>query len=925
MAVAQKDLNLRITGDSSSLEQASQRGSRALSKMEREARRLERQQQKTHRAMEEVGRGMLLAGAAIAAGLALSVKAAIDWESAWAGVQKTVDGTDEQMAALEEDIRSLASVLPATHAEIAAVAEAAGQLGIQRENVAGFTKVMIDMGEATNLSATDAATALARMMNIMQTAPEDVSRLGATIVDLGNNAATTEAEIVEMALRIAGAGNQIGFTEADVLAFSSTLSSVGIRAEAGGTAISRVFLEIDDAVRNGGEALDTFAETAGMSATEFQRAYQEDAAGAIATFVQGLGRVQQSGGDVNAILGDLGLDGIRVADSLRRMSGAGDLLTQSLDRSGEAWDENTALLEEAERRYGTTEAKMAIARNQLNDFAIDVGNVLVPAVAGFADGVGSLAELLGNLPGPVKAVLTVIAGLSAALLLVGGAALIAIPRIAATTAALNTLAAGAGRAAAAARGLRTALATTGGFLGGPWGVALAAATILLGVWASKQAEADARADEFSSTLNEQTGAITGNTRAMVANRLEEEGALEAANRLGVSLSELVDIVTAGEDAQRLLEQAVADSSEQFSIHDGVLLRTKDSTDEQARAWVTLNGAVGGMSGELTEAQKQFQRTNEAAEDSGTAMEELDPATRQVAESMGITAEEASGLTSEVEDLDQALNELFGIIFGVEEAQDAAAEAMRRLVEQAKEQGTALKGNSEEALNNRDAIRDVVDADFDVIAAMAEAGATSDELTTKTEKLKQKFIDQMRQAGFSEEAIDRYAAAYDEIPGAVETNIMTPGLNRALDKISRFKAMIGNIDREVQVNVGVTGTGSNQQGMGPGLFARGGEVFGPAGPDLVPIRATAGEFVIRREVAQENAAALRALNSTGRWPVASGAFGGGGGSAAGMGGGGMFEGTLVLDSGEFLGVVRGQLRQHDRGLKRRASAGVGVLR
>lgn len=896
--MAQKDLHHRITGDSSSLEQASQRGSRAMSQMEREARRLERQQQRTHQAMEQVGRGMLVAGAAIAAGLALSVKAAIDWESAWAGVQKTVDGTDEQMAALEEDIRSLAGVLPATHAEIAAVAEAAGQLGVQRENVADFTRVMIDMGEATNLSATDAATALARMMNIMQTAPDDVSRLGATIVDLGNNAATTEAEIVEMALRIAGAGNQVGLTEADVLAFASTLSSVGIAAESGGTAISRVFLEIDDAVRNGGEALDTFADTAGMTAAEFQRAYQQDAAGAIAAFVQGLGEVQQTGGDVNAILGDLGLDGIRVADSLRRMSGAGDLLTQSLDRSGEAWDENTALLEEAERRYGTTEAKMAIARNQLTDFAIDVGNVLVPAVAGLADTLGSLAEILGNLPGPVKTVLAVVAGLSAALLLVGGAALIAIPRIAATTAALDTMAAGAGRAAVAARGLRTALSTTGGFLAGPWGIALAAATILLGVWATKQAEADSRTDEFTSTLDEQTGAITGNTRAMVANRLEQSGALEAADRLGLSLSELVDIVTAGEDAQRLLQQAVADSNAQFFIHDGTLVRTSKSTDEQARAWNTLNGAVGGMSGELTEARAKFLRTSEAAEDSETAMEELDPATRQVAESMGLTAEEASGLTSEVEDLDQALDELFGIIFSVEEAQDAAVAAMRRLTAEAKENGTALHGNSEEALNNRDNVRDVIDADFDLIAAMAEAGATAEELTEETERLKQKFIQQMRQAGFSEKAIKEYADAYDQVPSTVQTNIMTPGLNGAIGRLGAFRTMIGNIPRFVNVNVGVTGAGPTGGPYMPGFFQHGGEIGGLPGIDRNLIAATRGEFMIRREVAQDNLPALRALNTTGSWPVRSR----GGDGATSMSGGPTFSGAqrYVFD---FRGVDR----------------------
>src|SRR5690606_21144654 len=314
----------------------------------------------------------------IAAGLGLAVKAAMDWESAWTGVEKVIEGTPEQLARLEGELRQLATTLPFTHQEIAAVASAAGQLGIATEDITGFTKVMLDLGVATNMTAEEAAFALARMSNIMGTASDDVSRLGATIVDLGNNSATTERDIVEMALRIAGAGNTIGLTEADVLAFASALSSVGIEAQAGGTAISRVMIEIADAVAGGGDAVAEFADVAGMSAGEFARAFEEDPARAIAAFVAGLGRIDDAGGNVFAVLEDLGLSEIRVRDALLRISGAGDLLTDSLDRGATAWDENTALIEEAERRYDDAASKVEIAKNTLVDLAIDVGSTLLP-------------------------------------------------------------------------------------------------------------------------------------------------------------------------------------------------------------------------------------------------------------------------------------------------------------------------------------------------------------------------------------------------------------------------------------------------------------------------------------------------------------------------------------------------------------------
>jgi TP901 family phage tail tape measure protein len=121
-----------------------------------------------------------------------ALKVAMDWESAFAGVRKTVEATEPQLAKLEAGLRDLATQLPATHEEIAGVAEAAGQLGIALPRIETFTKTMVDMGETTNLSADEAATAMARLANIMQMPQTQFERLGSTIVDLGNKGAATD-------------------------------------------------------------------------------------------------------------------------------------------------------------------------------------------------------------------------------------------------------------------------------------------------------------------------------------------------------------------------------------------------------------------------------------------------------------------------------------------------------------------------------------------------------------------------------------------------------------------------------------------------------------------------------------------------------------------------------------------------------------
>lgn len=323
------------------------------------------------------------ASTAVVAGLATSVKSAIDYESAFAGVMKTVEETGTtSYEDLSNSILSMSERLPTSAEEIAGVAEVAGQLGIKADDIAKFTETMINLGETTNIVSDEAASTIAKYFNITKTGMDDVDRFGATLVALGNNAATTEADIMNMASRIGASGSMIGLSNQEILALATSLSSVGLEAEGGGTAISTVLSKIDKEVATNGETLSTWASLAGMSAKEFKTAWADDTMGTIQKVVSGMGDAKAGGTNLNVILEELGITGIRTSDTMKRLTNASDLMSEMTNLANTAWDENTALTKEANTRYKTLASKIQMAKNKLQNVAITIGNALMPTIDG---------------------------------------------------------------------------------------------------------------------------------------------------------------------------------------------------------------------------------------------------------------------------------------------------------------------------------------------------------------------------------------------------------------------------------------------------------------------------------------------------------------------------------------------------------------
>lgn len=418
--MADKTVTVRLNADTHGFTAAMARAATATSQLSGKV--------KAHGGdLERMASTSTKAGMAVTAGVGGAIKAAVDWESAWTGVQKTVDASPAQYARLEGQLRSLSSVLPVSHQEIAGVAEAAGQLGVKQQDITKFASTMVKLGTATNMTSEEAATSLRQFMNVMGTAPGDVDRLAATVVNLGNNSATTERDIVEMGQRLSGTGKQMNITESQVMAFGAAMASVGINAEAGGTAMSRNWIKIDHAVRSGGQSLQTMAHVSGMSAAQFKKAWQTDAAGATNALIEGLGRASKSGQDVSKLLDQMGIKGQYQTDAMKRLAGASagagnaqDQLASSLKIAGEGWSQNTALAQEFGRRQATTASQMQLAVNRIKDAAIGIGQAALPVLGRAAQKVAEYANKFNGLSDHTKDMILKIGAFGGASLIAAG-------------------------------------------------------------------------------------------------------------------------------------------------------------------------------------------------------------------------------------------------------------------------------------------------------------------------------------------------------------------------------------------------------------------------------------------------------------------------------------------------------------------------
>ena len=402
---------------------------------------------------------------------------------------------------------------------------------------------------------------------------------------------------------------------------------------------------IESAVAAGGEDLQKFATVAGESSEEFASKWKNKPVEAIQDFIRGLGKLDEKGESATMVLDDMGLSGVRQSNMLKSLALAADTMTGAVDLSNRAWNENTALTNEASTRYETTESKLKMLKNQVVDMAIDFGGPFVDALKNGLEASKPLIQTLSDMAkkfnelspaqqqhimkwlaisaaaGPALSILGKLTTGLGSMFKVFGSVNSGIGKLVGKLAPMASGFGGVESAAVGATGAASNFGGAVGLLSNPLGLVVGGAAALAGglvVLANAKQHATEQAQKYGTTLSGETkGALdqfgTAVTNTKIAMTNFETGAVQSADNVKTAVADMMKQITQGaEDSKARIDelaQKFGFTPEQVAAakakQDQIVSNAQAMTDQITAIYERHNGDVS----KLTTTEKTIVENN----------------------------------------------------------------------------------------------------------------------------------------------------------------------------------------------------------------------------------------------------------------------------------------------------------------------------
>ena len=376
---------------------------------------------KFRKTMNKLGGKMKDIGKSLTIGLTLplllfggtSIKAFAKFEQ---GVVDVVKTTGLGFSQVENIIDDLTKKLPIPEKALLEIAGAAGQLGVKGvANIKLFTDSFAKLEKSSDIIGEDGAKAVVRLLTVTGDGVGKVKEFSSAIVDLGNNSAASESEILAVATRVGLATAQFKIGSANTLGIAAAMKSLGINAEGGGTVIGKTFRKIQEAVDMGGKSFTVLEKITGLTGDTLKKKFKDDATGVFKSFIGGLARLGEKGISTSKALSIFGLTGDRISAVIPVLAQRSDVLTASLDRATTAFRENVALEKEFAEQSKTLNSLMTKFSNSFVKVKRTVGKLLMPAFTFLVEKLKQIFDWFVDLSPVTQKIILVFAAMAAAI------------------------------------------------------------------------------------------------------------------------------------------------------------------------------------------------------------------------------------------------------------------------------------------------------------------------------------------------------------------------------------------------------------------------------------------------------------------------------------------------------------------------------
>lgn len=849
--MADRSIVLRLRAEIADFQNAMRRAADAVRPVNSAAERL-------GSAATEAGRSLVLVGAAAAAGVGLAVTKFAEFDQQMSNVKAATHETTENMGLLREAALQAGADTAFSATEAAQAVEELAKAGVSTNDVlGGGLQGALDLAAAGTIEVGAAAETAASAMTQFGLSGAAVPHIADLLAAGAGKAQGTVADL-------GAALNQAGLIAAQTgLSIEETTGGLAAFASAGlvGSDAGTSFKTMLQALTPNSVAAATAMEKIGFSAYDAQGNFigLEAVAGQLQAGLSGL-TAEQRNSTLETIFGS---DAVRAASVLYEQGAGG------ISKWVGAVDDAGFAAETAALKMDNLNGDLEYLKGSLDTALIQTGSSANEALRALVQALTSVIDAYNDFPAGVQGAVLVLGAVVAAVGLAVGGFLILAPQVYSTVVAFQAL-------TAASATMSASLVAVAGVAG----AALAGAAALVGLVLAAQGLAsmsvyDADVDELADSL----GSLGANGK-LGAEGLELFQSRNVFGDIGPFGEEIKTTSQALEVFGKTAKSALGDDldsvagriqqfnapvgkfQEQVSQLDEALASLVEGgkADEAAAAYDQLIGSLDPSI--VDEVKESFSGYNEAVAN-------VPPATAGAATSFAGLEAPVEDAQAAIDGLSDAIDAILSQFFDVDEASDAFQSSLLDIAELADDNTRSLEDNTREGLANQEMLRNSVKAGADQIRAMAEQGATGEELASTIASLKQQFIDQATAAGFSREKIAELSAAFDAIPAAVTTQVSTLGVDDSLLKVQTLQTRLNQVNG-LQVKASIRVDEVLGTTVARGSFAGrvteradGGMIpLGLGGPreDNVPAWLSSGEFVVNAKAAQRNLPLLHSINA-----------------------------------------------------------------